>query len=144
MHVPRFIHKLLVASAFLLLAAVLSSLGAQKLAPQVAVTTLAYAACDDADGDTLCDIDDPCPDDGLDDADGDGKCAGERFSAPKTGGFDNCPDDANSNQLDSDADGRGNACDLCPNAAGAAEDVCLTTGFWRSAPPLSTSVTRAA
>src|SRR6185503_6500057 len=111
----RFIYKVFAASLLLLLAAGLSSFAPQQLLRHVLATTPAYAQCEDADGDTLCDVDDSCPEDGLDDVDGDGKCEGERFNAPKTGGFDNCPDDANANQADTDLDGRGNACDLCPN-----------------------------
>jgi len=46
---------------------------------------------------------------------------------------DNCPSDANVDQSDGDGDGRGDACDLCATAAGAAEDACLGAGGWELA-----------
>ena len=59
----------------------------------------------DADHDGLGDACDPCPNDPLNDADGDGIC----------GSVDNCPNVANPDQKDSDGDGIGDACDNCPN-----------------------------
>jgi len=86
----------------------------------------------DADGDGICDLDDMCPDDGLDDIDGDGVCAGTGANLPASADGDNCPFTSNGNQLDTDGDGRGNACDRCPNATGSAEDACLGNGFWET------------
>lgn len=64
------------------------------------------AVCEgDVDGDGLCGVDDPCPDDPVNDGDGDGICAGE----------DAClrgPD-----ELDADLDGLPDACDYCPGDA---------------------------
>ena len=45
-----------------------------------------------------------CPNDPLDDGDGDGFCAD----------VDNCPHTPNSGQIDSDGDGIGDVCDPCP------------------------------
>lgn len=55
----------------------------------------------DADGDGVCGDVDPCPYDALDDVDGDGVC----------GDVDNCPDTYNPDQMDSDNDGVGDACE---------------------------------
>ena len=52
---------------------------------------------------------DRCPDDVLNDQDGDGLCTAA----------DNCPTVANADQAASDGDGRGDACDNCPAAANA-------------------------
>ncbi len=54
---------------------------------------------------------DGCPDDEIDDSDGDGICTGSTFNAPMVGASDNCTTFANSDQLDSDNDGFGNRCD---------------------------------
>lgn len=58
----------------------------------------------DIDFDGICDEDDACPQDRFNDADGDTIC----------GDVDNCPFEANTNQLDTDEDEIGDACDLCP------------------------------
>jgi len=84
----------------------------------------------DLDQDNICDLFDACPDDGLNDVDGDGYCAGHGFAAPALGDQDDCPFAANADQADADGDGRGDACDLCRNAAGTAEDACLGLGAW--------------
>jgi N-acetylneuraminic acid mutarotase len=91
--------------------------------------------CPDPDGDTQCSGSDPCPNDGTNDADGDGICAGATFNAPKTGAGDNCPAHVNAAQADGDVDGRGDACDACPLVTGAAEDACLGSGVWTSVAP---------
>lgn len=54
----------------------------------------------DSDGDGALDCTDPCPQDPDDDVDDDGFCAD----------VDNCPDFPNVDQRDTDADGRGDAC----------------------------------
>ncbi len=59
----------------------------------------------DADGDGLSDCDDPCPDDPVNDPDGDQSC----------GGVDNCPTVHNPDQGDADGDGLGDACDAQPS-----------------------------
>src|SRR4029450_5028477 len=56
----------------------------------------------DADADTSGDVCDVCPNDALNDQDGDGICAGAGFNSPKTGGNDNCPTVANPNQANTD------------------------------------------
>jgi choice-of-anchor B domain-containing protein len=70
-----------------------------------------WRACDgllfpdagDRDGDDVNDGCDACPDDALDDGDGDGRC----------GDIDNAPFDANPGQADGDGDGVGDAGDNC-------------------------------
>ena len=66
----------------------------------------------DGDGDGLCDVGDPCPEDprpqGIADADADGVCELH----------DNCPATANPDQTDQDGDGLGDACDPCPFGPG--------------------------
>ncbi len=56
------------------------------------------------------------------DQDADGICSPGAPSGGPIGctGSDNCPNNANTNQLDADNDGRGNACDLCPGTGPAA------------------------
>jgi hypothetical protein len=58
----------------------------------------------DADADGIGDVCDSCPNDPLNDLDGDGLCAN----------VDNCPSVYNPGQADADADGRGDPCDNCP------------------------------
>jgi hypothetical protein len=65
----------------------------------------------DSDGDGTNDPSDPCPLDSLNDQDGDGVCAGNAFNPPKIGKNDNCPSVSNSDQLNTDGDALGNACD---------------------------------
>ena len=57
-----------------------------------------------ADGDTLGDACDACPNDANNDVDGDGVC----------GDVDNCPDDANADQADTDGDGVADGVDGVP------------------------------
>ncbi len=57
------------------------------------------------------------------DPDGDGVCSPAAPSGgppPPCTGSDNCPNNVNPSQSDSDADGRGDACDACPGTAAAA------------------------
>jgi serine protease len=58
-------------------------------------------ACDDSDGDGAADALDECPLDPANDADADGFCAD----------LDDCPLTPNADQLDTDVDGAGDACD---------------------------------
>lgn len=71
-------------------------------------------ACDDCPwAEETC----PCPVPLVDDGDGDGVNAGQ----------DNCPLVENRDQADADRDGRGDACDLCPETPGAAGEPCAAT-----------------
>jgi C1A family cysteine protease len=58
---------------------------------------------EDADGDGVGDLCDPCPNDKQNDSDADGIC----------GNLDNCPGTYNPDQLDSDSDGVGDVCESC-------------------------------
>ena len=65
----------------------------------------------DSDHDSTPDGCDPCPGDPTDDGgDLDGVCAGNGYNPPNVGDEDNCPVNANTDQLDSDCDGAGDAC----------------------------------
>ena len=64
-----------------------------------------------ADGDSSGDACDVCADDPNNDVDNDKYCIGSRYLSPKLGANDNCPNLANPDQLDNEADGLGNACD---------------------------------
>src|SRR5262249_22213630 len=57
----------------------------------------------DSDGDGTPDATDPCPNDPLNDQDGDGYCAGSGFRPPKIGSNDNCPTVPNPSQANGDA-----------------------------------------
>jgi len=96
---------------------------------------IANSGQEDLDGDAVGDVCDFCAGDGCNDDDDDGICANTGFAAPATGDGDNCPEDSNPTQDDGDSDGIGDVCDLCPADAGAAEDVCLGTGFWSTEAP---------
>ncbi|RKH32957.1 amidohydrolase [Corallococcus praedator] len=74
----------------------------------------------DTDGDGVGDACDPCPLEA-----GTTACVAFRGEDDDHDGVptwrDNCPYVANANQKDTDADGKGDACDGCPSAAGACE-----------------------
>jgi hypothetical protein len=73
---------------------------------------------DDADGDTICDVDDPCPNDADDDIDGDGICGDE----------DDCPYDTG-NDVDGDGDcGDTDICPLDPDNDGDGDGLCAGGG----------------
>lgn len=62
---------------------------------------------ENADGDYMGDVCDPCPNDPGNDIDKDGLCAD----------VDNCPHISNASQTNADGDGYGDACDVLPNLA---------------------------
>ena len=61
---------------------------------------------------------DLCPDDRVDDIDGDGVCTGPGFRPPMIGGSDNCPKTWNPGQENKDGDQLGDSCDRCPTDTG--------------------------
>jgi hypothetical protein len=76
----------------------------------------------DADGDLIADSEDACPFDPQNDADTDGVC----------GDVDNCPTEPNDDQLDTDGDGVGDACECLAVVCTAIDDchdagICQTT-----------------
>ncbi len=71
------------------------------------------AACDDDDGDGVCNEDDICPG-------GDDNVDGDNDGTPDF--CDNCPDDANAGQEDGDGDGVGDVCDNCPSDSNAGQE----------------------
>ncbi len=86
-----------------------------------------------ADGDALGDVCDPCPLDANTTT-----CtvfdANDRDADGKPNGQDNCPANANADQLDTDGDGKGDLCDACPTAANPGAQACLATIYAIKAP----------
>ncbi len=80
----------------------------------------------DADGDGQGDACDPCPVDPNT-----SMCTvidpNDRDHDTIPNATDNCPDQANTNQLDTDMDGKGDVCDLCPMEANPGGAGCATT-----------------
>lgn len=71
--------------------------------------------CADSDGDGVCDSSDNCPDDANTDQ--------VDIDEDGVGDVcDNCPSIANASQLDSDGDGVGDACDNCPDVSNPDQD----------------------
>ncbi|HEX9664778.1 MAG TPA: thrombospondin type 3 repeat-containing protein [Patescibacteria group bacterium] len=68
-----------------------------------------------SDNDIYGDACDWCPDDSDNDIDGDGYCAGPRYSGPRLGANDICPTVADPEQANTDGDELGDACDQCPD-----------------------------
>jgi hypothetical protein len=93
---------------------------------------VANADQSDADADGQGDACDVCPTDPGNDGDDDGICAGSGYLSPKTGDNDNCPLVANADQSDADADGQGDACDVCPSDSsndGDDDGICAGNGY---------------
>ena len=96
---------------------------------------------EDADGDGTPDGLDPCPDEAIDDADGDGACAGERYREPLERAGDACPLESTllapgacgcllpDDSSDRDSDGVPDCLDLCPDTPDAGQDDTDRDGF---------------
>lgn len=88
----------------------------------------------DADGDGIVDGIDPCPDEAIDDADGDGACAGDRYLEPLLRAGDDCPLEATltsagacgclrpDDPSDGDGDGVADCRDVCPELADSGQE----------------------
>lgn len=91
-------------------------------------------ACDDVDGDGVCDADDICDgDDATGDSDSDGVCddsdlclgddqSGDTDFDGVCDASDNCPTDANADQSDMDGDAIGDVCEADSDADGTIDD----------------------